>query len=185
VERGEPCKGPLALTPEVDLVVGTCPHGRARFSALTLRALHSYLTTLACRAGRSSRADLSAQPLGAGRSLQSSLTFGSRGSGHTLRPRRACDVPIYVAPISWTLGPLRHNSQSACKIGLAGICLLRRRQSDSVSAPARAATLHRVGSCLSSTGVSLPPPGRGTSAPSPRPRRTLSDGLPTAGCKRL
>jgi hypothetical protein len=64
--------------------------GRACFSALTLRALHFYLATLARRAGQSrcagcsSRADLSAQALGAGRSLQSSLTFGSCGSGGPL-----------------------------------------------------------------------------------------------------
>jgi hypothetical protein len=76
------------------LTFGSYGSGRAGFSALTLRALHSYLTTVARGAGHpgcsghsrlSGRADLPTHTLGAGRSLQSGLTFGPCGSGRTLR----------------------------------------------------------------------------------------------------
>ena len=64
-------------SPEIRRSGWSCRSGRARFSALTLSALHSYLTTLARNAGRSDRPSLTLGSCRSGRARFSALTLNT------------------------------------------------------------------------------------------------------------
>ena len=64
-------------SPEIRRSGWSCRSGRARFSALTLSALHSYLTTLARDAGRSGRSSLTFRSCRSGRARFSALTLSA------------------------------------------------------------------------------------------------------------